>query len=185
MILRRAFGPASNVYTFSNHSFPRPCAISRRPNVFSSHIFSNTPPVRRASQRGPTGPRQAPRYNRFNRAQQLHSLWRTSPSFRYCIGAVGIGGGIFYCANLERVPISGRLRFNCFSAATEESIAQGQFQMIMQQFRGKMLPPNHPYSQQVNKVLARLIPVAGLERQNWEVRVIDDPKETNAFVMPG
>lgn len=37
----------------------------------------------------------------------------------------------------------------------------------------------------VNKVLARLIPAAGLEGQNWEVQVIDDAEEKNAFVLPG
>ena len=37
----------------------------------------------------------------------------------------------------------------------------------------------------VNKVLERLIPAAGLEGQNWEVRVIDDPEQKNAFVLPG
>lgn len=37
----------------------------------------------------------------------------------------------------------------------------------------------------VNKVLARLIPAAGLEGQNWEVKVIDAPEQMNAFVLPG
>ena len=37
----------------------------------------------------------------------------------------------------------------------------------------------------VNKVLQRLIPAAGLEGQNWEVKVINDPEQKNAFVLPG
>ncbi len=37
----------------------------------------------------------------------------------------------------------------------------------------------------VNRVLGRLIQAAGLEGQKWEVRVIDDPEEMNAFVLPG
>ncbi len=37
----------------------------------------------------------------------------------------------------------------------------------------------------VNRVVARLLPVSGLPNQKWEVRVIDDPEEKNAFVMPG
>ena len=136
--------------------------------------LTSTPTLRPASQWGPIGRRQPPRYNRFN-----------SPGFRYGVGAVGVGGGVFYYINLERVPVSGRLRFNCISEATEESAAEQQFQMVMQEFRGRVLPPNHPSSRLVNRVLERLKPVSGLAGQKWEVRVIDDPEQKNAFVMPG
>lgn len=142
-------------------------------------------PTRSASQWGPLGRRQQPRYNRFNRAQQLYNLWHTSPGFRYSVGGMGVGGGIFYYVNLERVPVSGRLRFNCVSEKYEEQAAEQQFHMVMQEFRGRVLPPNHPSSRLVNRVLQRLIPASGLEGQQWEVRVIDDPEQKNAFVMPG
>ena len=33
--------------------------------------------------------------------------------------------------------------------------------------------------------MQRLIPAAGLEGQKWEVRVINDPRQSNAFVLPG
>jgi hypothetical protein len=142
-------------------------------------------PTRSASQWGPLGRRQQPRYNRFNRAQLLYNLWHTSPAFRYSVGGMGVGGGVFYYVNLERVPVSGRLRFNCVSEKYEEQAAEQQFHMVMQEFRGRVLPPNHPSSRLVNRVLQRLIPTSGLEGQQWEVRVIDDPEQKNAFVMPG
>ena len=57
-------------------------------------------------------------------------------------------------------------------------------QGIMREFGPNILPPDHPDTRLVNKVLDRLIPAAGLERQKWEVKVIDAP-EANAFVLPG
>ncbi|KAK4691541.1 hypothetical protein P7C71_g5481, partial [Lecanoromycetidae sp. Uapishka_2] len=55
----------------------------------------------------------------------------------------------------------------------------------MQEFGNRVLPPNHPYSRQVNRVVDRLIPESGYEDAEWEVRVIDDPEQKNAFVVPG
>ena len=88
-------------------------------------------------------------------------------------------------ANLEKVPITGRRRFNCVSPAFEKQISDGGFQAMLQQYQRSILPPHHPYSILVNTVMSRLIPVSGLEGEKWEVRVIDDPKQKNAFVMPG
>ena len=138
-------------------------------------------PVRLASQRGP----RRPQYNRFGNAQTIYSVWKTSPNFRYGVGAVGLSIGGIYYYNLEQVPISGRRRFNCISPAREEAMAKSQYQGIMQAYGREILPPSHPDSKMVNKVLQRLIPAAGLEGQNWEVKVIDDPEQMNAFVLPG
>ena len=151
----------------------------------ASHTRSNLHfhvPARQASQWGPRNPRRPPRYNRFS---NVRTLWYTSPAFRYGIGATGAGVGVFYYANLEEVPISGRRRFNCFSSQFEEQLGQQSMQAVLQEFRGRVLPPNHPQSKMVNRVLQRLIPASGMEHLHWEVRVIDDPDQINAFVMPG
>ncbi|KAL9104334.1 MAG: hypothetical protein Q9163_000725 [Psora crenata] len=164
-------------------AFPNKCALTPTPTCFS---FPQRLSARSASQWGPRGPRRPdPRYNRFGRPGKLYSLWYTSPGFRYGLGAVGIGGGAFYIANLDRVPITGRRRFNCVSPATEKWISDGQFQAVLQQYRGRILPPHHSYSRMVNRVMSRLIPLSRLEGEKWEVRVIDDPDQKNAFVMPG
>ena len=136
---------------------------------------------RLASQRGP----RRPQYNRFGNTQPAYHLWRTSPNLRYVIGAVGLGGGAFYILNLEQVSITGRWRFNCISPARETAIAQSEYQRIMQEYGQYVLPPSHPDSKLVNKVLGRLITAAGLQEQAWEVKVINDPEQLNAFVLPG
>lgn len=130
--------------------------------------------------------RPQPRYNRFSRTQQLRELWFTSPSFRYGVGAAGLGGGAFYVYNLERVPVTGRLRFNCVPAQYEEQMAQEQYKQIMRQYHGRVLPANHPKSRMVKRVMERLVPHSGLEaRGGWEVRVIEDKENMNAFIIPG
>ena len=163
-------------------SFTNPARIpyQKSPSILQRCV------ARSASQWGRPSPRRPqPRYNRFGSAGKVYNLWYTSPGFRYGLGAAGIGGGIFYVANLETVPITGRRRFNCVSADFEKWISSGGDASILQQYRGAILPPHHPYSKLVNRVMSRLIPVSGLEGEKWEVRVIDDPKQKNAFVLPG
>lgn len=137
--------------------------------------------VRSASQRGP----RRTQYNRFGNAQHIYSTWRASPNFRYGVGSVVVAGGGFWYYSREQVPQTGRWRFNCVSPAQEEALAKSSYQAILQEFGRQVLPPNHPHSRMVNKVLERLIPAAGLEGQHWEVKVIDDPEQMNAFVLPG
>ncbi|KAL8796345.1 MAG: hypothetical protein Q9195_001252 [Heterodermia aff. obscurata] len=55
----------------------------------------------------------------------------------------------------------------------------------MEQYGRKILPPDHPDSRMVQRVLDRLIPASGLSREGWEVRVIADQEQQNAFVLPG
>jgi len=112
-------------------------------------------------------------------------MWYTSPNFRYGVLAAGAGGGVFYYANLERVPGTGRVRFNVISEEYVKKSADGQDRLIIQQFGPKVLPPNHPHSQMVDRVIKRLILAAGLSSEGWTVRVIDDQDQANAFVMPG
>ena len=98
---------------------------------------------------------------------------------------MGAGGGVFVAYNIERVPGSGRLRFNCVPESWERQTADGTYQQVMQQFGRKILPPQHPDSRMVQKVLDRLIPASGLSREGWEVKVIGDKDQKNAFVLPG
>ena len=162
-----------------------PTIPSRFPYSRPSPILHRLP-ARSASQWGPVGPRRPPpRYNRFGRAEKVYNLWYQSPGFRYGLGAVSVGGGVFYVSNLETVPITGRRRFNCISPELEKQISAGGYESVLQQYKGRILPSNHPYSILVDRVMRRLIPVSGLEREKWEVRVIDDPGQKNAFVMPG
>ncbi|KAL8732699.1 MAG: hypothetical protein Q9181_003867 [Wetmoreana brouardii] len=126
------------------------------------------------------GPRR-PSYSRFQEAQ---SLWKTSPPFR--IGVTVIGGGItvWIGSNIEKVPISGRYRFNCVSEEYEARLGKMGYQQVMQQFQGQILRPSDPRHKMVGRVLQRLLPNSGLNG-DWEYHVIDDKDQVNAFVVPG
>lgn len=94
---------------------------------------------------------------------------------------------MFYVTNQEEVPITGRRRFNVVSPETEIKMAAGGYEEILQQFRGRILPVDHPYTQMVARVVERLLPSAGglAGKGDWRVHVIDAPDERNAFVIPG
>lgn len=145
---------------------------------------------------------QRPRYRRFDNRQggqqwdtfqgswsnfgpvyRAQYIWR---NYQKPIVIVGTGGAIFYVYNLEEVPITQRRRFNILSPEKEKGFGEGAYQTTLQEFRGKLLPPNHPLTRQVARVVERLIPATGgLAGDGWRVHVIDDPKMVNAFVIPG
>ena len=54
----------------------------------------------------------------------------------------------------------------------------------MRQYRNQILPSWDRRSRMVQGVLNRLVPASGLEDAQWEVHVIDDPRQMNAFVIP-
>jgi len=86
---------------------------------------------------------------------------------------------VFYFANIEVVPVSGRRRFNCFSASSLRRVADMQYEHTIEEVEaqgGRFLPEWDDRTRMVERVMARLIPVSGLEGQDWEVRVIDDPR---------
>lgn len=87
--------------------------------------------------------------------------------------------------NLETVPVSGRKRFNWVTPEYEEQMGMEQYKQVMREFGSQILPEWHPRTKYIQRVLDRLIPSSGLEGQKWEVNVIDDPKQMNAFVIPG
>ncbi|KAH0544904.1 hypothetical protein FGG08_000984 [Glutinoglossum americanum] len=130
-------------------------------------------------------PGGGPRYSRFHRVNNLKAQWTQSPAIRYgtiCLVGCGV---YFYTSNLEEVPVSGRRRFNVVSPEMEKEFAKQMYQQVLRQFGDKVLPTYHPDSRLVQRVLNRLIPASGLNDLKWEVHVIDDPKQINAFVIPG
>jgi metalloendopeptidase OMA1, mitochondrial len=81
--------------------------------------------------------------------------------------------------------ISGRLRFNVVSRHHEEQLAKKLFQDELDYRINKMYDTSSEEHRSVQRVLDRLIPNSGMEEADWEIRVIDDPSITNAFVLPG
>ena len=121
-------------------------------------------------------------WSNFGPAYRAQFIWR---NYRTPVLVVSGGGVAFYVANQEQVPITGRRRFNVISPENEKQIAAGEYQNILSQFKGRIFPPEHPYTQAVAKVVERLLPHSGLSNEEWRVHVIDAPGEMNAFVIPG
>jgi predicted Zn-dependent protease len=124
-------------------------------------------------------------YSRSGPTEKLLFLWG---NYRPVIIGTGTVGGVFYVYNLEEVPITGRRRFNCLSPKTEKQIlGDAGYEDLLREYRGKMLPENHPNTRMVKRVVERLLPAVGdlgMETE-WAVHVIDEPNEKNAFVVPG
>lgn len=83
------------------------------------------------------------------------------------------------------MPVSGRRRFNCFSAESAEEQGDLAYKQILdEEMRmGRVLPRWDPRVRRVEKVLGRLIEGGGLGTGQsvnrpgvgWDVHVIDDP----------
>lgn len=84
--------------------------------------------------------RERPRYQRFQQKSSFINKWAGRPTFFYEVTGVGCLVGGFCVYNLEVVPVSGRRRFNVVSPELEEGIAQEQYQVIMREYRNKILP---------------------------------------------
>jgi hypothetical protein len=130
------------------------------------------------------GYRQPLNYQRFKATSSLFRRWAQHPRFYYHVAGIGGTVGGVYIYNLEEVPVSHRRRFNIVGPQKEAEAGQMMFQQTMQEFGNKLLPAYHPKSRMVRRVLDRLIPHSGLQDEEWEVHVIDDPMK-NAFVIPG
>ena len=79
-------------------------------------------------------------YQRFQQGAGLLGRWVASRTFYYQVaGIAGVIGG-FYVYNLEKVPVSGRRRFNVISVEEEAELSKQMYAEVMQQFRGKILP---------------------------------------------
>ncbi|KAI1822137.1 peptidase family M48-domain-containing protein [Xylaria intraflava] len=113
-------------------------------------------------------------------------LW--SPSLHAIVVLSAASAVAFYFMNIETVPVSGRRRFNCYSDDQVRAAGEAQMKHIiydLERAGRHFLPDWHWKTKLVKRVLERLIPVSGMEDSEWEVRVIDDPRTANAFVLPG
>lgn len=128
------------------------------------------------------GPRR-PEYPRSGRWERFQQTWRHSPGFRqFAYGCVA-AACIFAWYNQELVPITNRRRFNCFPNKWEEALGELIYRETIEQFKGKLLPDSDPRTQMVRRVIQGLAPVSGLE--DYEVHVIEDRDQRNAFAVPG
>ncbi len=162
----------------------QPYASFRQPSQRPSPSYYSRFPLNQ-TRSPPHHDQPPPKYTRFNRINDLRRLWRTNPQFRIGVLVIAVGGGAFYVVNLERVPVSGRLRFNCVPQAWEERMGAQILEETIRQYQGRILPSQHPISRLTTRVMERLLPVSGASEGPWTVVVIDDPEQANAFVLPG
>ncbi|KAI1454522.1 hypothetical protein F4805DRAFT_321001 [Annulohypoxylon moriforme] len=144
------------------------------------------------------GPRETRNYNhdpqyRLSQAKPLITSSRLrkvarSPSLHTVVVLSVLGAVVFYFSNIQTVPVSGRRRFNCFSDETVEAASKAQVKRLIWEVErsgGRFLSDWDPRVIMVKRVMRKLIPVSGMEDADWEIRVIDDPRTVNAFVLPG
>lgn len=90
-----------------------------------------------------------------------------------CVGAAVI----FYVANSQTVPVTGRRRFNFLGEDLLEMLASVGTEGIIKEIEdqgGRLLTARDRRVRIVNEVMARLIPVSGMKDREWEIHVIDD-----------
>ncbi|KIW72900.1 hypothetical protein PV04_01061 [Phialophora macrospora] len=132
-----------------------------------------------------SGRQRQQQWSTFGPVYRAQYIWR---NYQRPLMVVGAGGGAFYVYNLEEVPVTHRRRFNVVSPSSEEKMVAGSgaYESLLQEFRGKVLPADHPLTVQVARVVEKLLPTTrGLAGDDWRVHVIDDPQQKNAFVLPG
>lgn len=126
-------------------------------------------------------------YRRFNnRTTASHFIY--DPNFRKYAGGFLVLSGIFYVANLEPAPVSGRRRFIWISEGLEKKIGDYTYKQVLAENRGKLLPSNHPVSQKVTNIFKKILAVSPIDESHldWKVHIVNDPRAPpNAFVLPG
>ncbi|KZV73401.1 hypothetical protein PENSPDRAFT_682882 [Peniophora sp. CONT] len=73
------------------------------------------------------------------------------------LGGLAGAAGLYYVTHLERVPETGRLRFMDVSPKFEEMLWSESYGSMMNEYRGKILPPNHPLARRVHAVASRIL----------------------------
>jgi metalloendopeptidase OMA1, mitochondrial len=91
--------------------------------------------------------------------------------------------GSYYIYNLEKVPLTGRIRFNNISKAQEIQMSRLSEQEILSEYRSSILPQSHPITIQVAKIAKRILAVTNNTMHNWRIVVINS-NQINAFVLP-
>ncbi|KAJ3755129.1 peptidase family M48-domain-containing protein [Lentinula raphanica] len=76
-------------------------------------------------------------------------------------GFAGVGV-IYYISRLEKVPETGRWRFIAVSPETEAEIGQVALQQTLAQFKGRILPQDHPVTMHVKRIVQNVLDASHL-----------------------
>ncbi|KAI0367886.1 hypothetical protein BV20DRAFT_1023600 [Pilatotrama ljubarskyi] len=111
----------------------------------------------------PGGPPRPPRYVRFGDSEGpkggAHNPWdvRTWDRSSQVMAGIGAFVVVYYVTHLEQVPETGRWRFMDISPKYEAKLAEVAHQQLLHEFKGKVLPPNHPITRHVRRVVTRIL----------------------------
>ena len=168
----------------------------------SSAVFARRAPL--VARRLPLFQAQATRsyaryqyqYQRFNNQnQRSFTQLLFDPVGRKYLGIALGSGMLFYFANREEAPVSGRMRFIWVPRWLEVKIGNYTYKSILRETEGTILSERHPVTKKVEKVFSRIVEAAykdpsidnsQLEGVQWRIHVVNDPTQPpNAFVLPG
>ncbi|KAK7453502.1 metalloendopeptidase [Stygiomarasmius scandens] len=138
----------------------RPLAPSRIPHFQTlqrSRFFSSTSSLQRV------------RYVRFEYPNPKNgrpgppSPFFQSSTWPMKVGGVFVGVGVlYYVSHLEQVEETGRWRFMNVDPETEAQVGEMSRSQILSQFGKHILPPNHPVSLHVHRVVTQILEANGL-----------------------
>ncbi|KAF9814269.1 hypothetical protein IEO21_05208 [Rhodonia placenta] len=131
----------------------------------SAHIVrrnvanSSSPLIRQFSRSYPS---QKQRYVRFDVDPEQPLNVRKWDLGTQIFVAVVVGGGVYYVTHLEQIPETGRWRFMDVNPKFEAKLAKASHDELLAEFRGKVLPENHPVTRHVRRVVTRILESSNL-----------------------
>ncbi|PHH62448.1 hypothetical protein CDD81_7095 [Ophiocordyceps australis] len=103
------------------------------------------------------------------------------------LGVIVLAVG-YYLSSAQKVPATGRWRFNILSddfVAASYAGSDDKFIAAIRARGGRFLSNWDQRARMAERVMKRLISVSGMDHLDWKITIIDDPKTANAFVLPG
>jgi len=174
--------PTARISTLSaSHTFKHANLTATRLGSQASRGFSSSSPSQ-ASYRRFGSPQSS---NASNPTKLIPPSLRGSPLILIIIG---VGGG-YYLVHLQREPHTNRLRFLDVTTNQELQMGEETYRQTLNEYRGRILPKSDSRSQMVERISRRLIASISPEDvksgTKWEVFVVKDDQNQNAFVVPG
>ncbi|XP_030311324.1 metalloendopeptidase OMA1, mitochondrial [Calypte anna] len=103
------------------------------------------------------------------------------------VSVLGVLFVVFYFTHLEETPITGRARLLVFGKEHFRELSQMEYEMWMEEFKGKMLPETDERYRAVEVLFDHLSEsnkdIPQISALKWVIHVVDEP-DVNAFVLP-
>ncbi|KAF9782487.1 hypothetical protein BJ322DRAFT_1111347 [Thelephora terrestris] len=108
-----------------------------------------------------TRPKSA-RYFRFEVDPEQPLNYRRWSTGTQVFGGIVVLSVAYYVTHLETVPETGRRRFMDVGPKFETMMAEQSHHQLLEEFRGKILPPDHPLTQAVRDIVTRILDASNL-----------------------